>query len=59
MNKRFRKAVDANAMVIFAAVGVIVLIGMYYLSKNTLGSVSDSQTNMGTAMEQGLADLQR
>lgn len=59
MSKRFRKAVDANAMVIFAAVGVIVLIGMYYLSKNTLSSVGDSQTNMGTAMEQGLADLQR
>lgn len=59
MSKRFRKAVDANAMVILAAVGVIVLIGMYYLSKNTLSSVGDSQSNMGTAMEQGLADLQR
>lgn len=57
--KRFRKAVDANAMVIAAAIGVLVIIGLYYLSRNTMSGVASSQTNMGTAMSQGIEELKK
>lgn len=57
MNKKFRKAVDANAMVIFAAVGVIVLIGLYYVSKDTMSSVSSTQHNANNALMEGIDKL--
>lgn len=61
MNKSsFRKAADGgNLVVISAAIGVLVLIGVYFLSQSLMKDNATVSKNINNALVQGTAELTR
>lgn len=55
MENKMRKAVDGGQLVVIGvAIGAIVLIGFYLFTKDIQGSTSNINSNVNSALEEGL-----
>ncbi|MGU8833481.1 hypothetical protein ACSW8S_19230 (plasmid) [Clostridium perfringens] len=55
MKNKMRKAVDGGQLVVIGvAIGAIVLIGFYLFTKDIQGSTSNINSNVNSALEEGL-----
>ena len=55
MKNKMRKAVDGGQLVVIGvAIGAIVLIGLYLFTKDIQGSTSNINSNVNSALKEGL-----
>lgn len=58
MKNKFRKANDNGTLVIVgAAIGVLIVIGLFLSAKGMMSSTSDKQSEINNALEQSIQSL--
>lgn len=56
----FRKAADGgNLIVVLTAIGVLILLGMYFLSQSVMTGYSSTNTKFNNALIQGAEELKK